>query len=260
MRFWRLENPWPGVIPVRRNDRNREVAFDITTASLSPSSVLHLPSLKHIAHHALPTLVESSIGPAVLFYVMLTLVGFRGALIAALAWSYAAAGRRIVCRQRIPALLALGLGLLTARSIIAFFTKSAFLYFAQPTAGTIFVALLFFGTAIAGRPLVERLAHDFCPFDEELTSQPVVRQFFLRVSYLWAVVLLVNSGFVLWLLIASSLHAFVIERTLVTWVLMGGGIVVSTVWFVRTMRNGGITVKFGAAHTPEVAVAVEAPG
>jgi uncharacterized membrane protein len=221
--------------------------------------VLHLPSVKHLASHALPTLVESSLGPAVLFYVMLSLVGFRGALIAALVWSYAAAGRRILRRERIPALLALGLGLLTARSIIAFFTKSAFLYFAQPTAGTIFVALLFFGTAIAGRPLVERLAHDFCPLDEALTAQPLVRRFFLRVSYLWAVVLLVNSGFVLWLLVASSLHAFVIERTLVTWVLMGGGIVFSTVWFVRTMRRGGITVKFGAAHTPQTAVAIEAP-
>jgi uncharacterized membrane protein len=199
--------------------------------------------------------VEGSIGPAVLFYVTLSFVGFRGALVFALAWAYAAAGRRLVRREPIPALLALGLGLLTVRSAISFLTKSAFLYFVQPTAGTIIVAMLFLVTAVVGRPLVERLAHDFCPLDGELMGRPHVRRFFVRVSFLWAVVLLVNSGFVLWLLVASSLHAFVIERTLVTWVLMGGGIVLSTFWFVRTMRRAGISVRFGAIGASELASA-----
>lgn len=209
--------------------------------------------MKRMARHALPSLVEGSIGPAVLFYVTLSFVGFRGALVFALAWAYAAAGRRLVRRERIPALLALGLGLLTVRSAISFLTKSAFLYFVQPTAGTVLVALVFLVTTVVDRPLVERLAHDFCPLDEELMRRPHVRRFFVRVSFLWAVVLLVNSGFVLWLLVASSLHAFVIERTVVTWVLMGGGIVLSTLWFVRTMRTAGIAVRFGVVGATELA-------
>jgi hypothetical protein len=222
------------------------VAFGIVSESTSPPTVLHLPSLRHLAHHALPTLVEGTIGPAVLFYVTLSFVGLRGALVVALIWSYAAAGRRLVRRERIPALLALGLGLLTARSAISFLTNSAFLYFAQPTAGTVLVAVLFLVTAVVNRPIVERLAHDFCPLDQELMGRPHVRRFFVRVSFLWSVVLLVNSGFVLWLLVASSLHAFVIERTAVTWALTGGGIVLSTLWFVRTMRRAGVAVRFGA--------------
>jgi uncharacterized membrane protein len=221
--------------------------------------VLHLPSLRHLGRYALPTVVESSIGPAALFYAMLSLVGFRGALIAALAWSYAAAGRRLVRRQRVPALLALGLCLLTVRSAVAFFSSSAFLYFVQPTAGTLMVAVLFFVTALSGRPIVERLAHDFCPLDDRLMGRPVVRRFFLHISFLWSVVLLANSGFVLWLLVTSSLHAFVIERTLVTWVSMGGGIVLSTWWFVRVMRRAGITVRFGAPLALDAAVAGGAP-
>jgi uncharacterized membrane protein len=203
--------------------------------------------------------VESSLGPAVLFYAMLSLVGFRGALIAALVWSYAAAGRRLIRRQRVPALLALGLCLLTARSVVAFFTKSAFLYFAQPTAGTLIVAVLFLVTALSGRPLVERLAHDFCPLDDTVMGRPVVRRFFLQVSFLWSVLLLANSGFVLWLLVTSSLHAFVIERTMVTWVSMGCGIAVSTWWFVRVMRQAGITVRFGTPPVVDAAVAGGAP-
>jgi uncharacterized membrane protein len=202
-----------------------------------------------LVRHALPSLLEGSIGPAALFYVTLLLIGFRGALIVALVWSYAAAGRRVVRRQRLPGLLVLGLGLLTARSVIAFLTNSAFLYFVQPTAGTLIVAVLFLVTALANRPFIERLAHDFCPLDEELMARPHVRRFFVRLSFLWSVVLLVNAGFVLWLLVASSLHAFVIERTLVTWTLTGGGIALSILWFMGTMRRSGISVRFGG--TPE---------
>ena len=165
----------------------------------------------------------------------------------------------LVRRQPVPALLALGLCLLTARSIVAFFTKSAFLYFAQPTVGTLIVAILFFVTALSGRPLVERLAHDFCPLDNHLMGRPVVRRFFFQVSFLWSVVLLANSGFVLWLLVTSSLHAFVIERTMVTWISMGGGIAVSTWWFVRAMRQAGITVRFGAPPALDTAVAGVSP-
>jgi uncharacterized membrane protein len=232
----------------------------ITSASDSPAAVLHLPSLRHFGRRALPTLVESSLGPLVLFYAMLSLVGFRGALIAALVWSYAAAGRRLLCRQPVPALLALGLGLVTVRTVVSFLTKSAFLYFAQPTAGTIFVALLFFVTALTNRPLVERLARDFCPLEDDFMARPIVRQFFLRVSFLWSVVLLVNSGFVLWLLVTSPLHAFVIERTLVGWVLMGSGIAISTAWFIRVMRRAGITVRFGSLPAVNIAEIGAAPG
>lgn len=241
-------------------EEGRAIAFTFGPESSSPSAVLHLPSVRHLVRHALPSLVEGSIGPAILFYVTLSFAGFRGALVVALAWSYAAAGRRLVRRERIPGLLALGLVLLTARSAVSFLTKSAILYFAQPTAGTVLVAVLFLVTAVVDRPLVERLAHDFCPLDRELMGRPHVRRFFVRISFLWCVVLLVNSAFVLWLLVASSLHAFVIERTLVTWLLMGGGIALSTVWFVRTMRRAGIAVRFGEARVPRIACVGDASG
>jgi uncharacterized membrane protein len=232
-------------------ERDRGLAFAIAPETTVPT-VIHLPSFVRLVRHAFPSLLEGSIGPAALFYVTLLLIGFKGALVVALVWSYAAAGRRLVLRQRIPALLVLGLGLLTARSVIAFLTNSAFLYFVQPTVGTLMVAILFLVTAVANRPFVERLAHDFCPIDEELMARPHVRRFFVRVSLLWSVVLLVNAGFVLWLLFASSLHAFLIERTLVTWALTGGGTALSILWFVRTMRTSGISVRFGGTPAPSI--------
>ncbi len=209
--------------------------------------MVHLPSLRGALRHSLPALVESSIAPALVFYVVLWASGFRGALVAALLWSYAAVVRRLVRQQRIPALLSLGLVILTARSAVSFFSGSAFLYFVQPTAGTVLVALTFLGTALANRPLVAHLARDFCPLDDAFVAHPAVRSFFLRISFLWAVVLLVNAGLVFWLLLDTSLRAFVIERMLVTWLVIGVGIALSVLWFVRTMRTAGFRVRFGLA-------------
>src|SRR5579863_8150873 len=78
-------------------------------ASALGGHVLHLPSPRAFVRHALPSLIESTIGPAVLFYIVLVTSGFRGAIIGALAWSYLAAARRLVRRQPVPGMLLLGL-------------------------------------------------------------------------------------------------------------------------------------------------------
>jgi hypothetical protein len=51
----------------------------------------------------------------------------------------------------------------------------------------------------------------------------------------------------MWLLLESSVRTFVVERSLVSAVLTVGGIVLSTLWFVRVMRCAGLTVRFSAA-------------
>jgi hypothetical protein len=209
-------------------------------------SVLHLPSPLASLRHSLPALLEGVVGPFVVFYIVLLVWGFKGALIGGLAWSYAAIGTRLVRRQRPSATLLLGSVLLTARTVVSFITGSALLYFAQPTAGTCLVALLFLGSALLRKPFIERLARDFCPLDPAVVARPAVRRFFIRISLLWAVVLMSNAAFVLWLLFTSSLHAFVVERTAVSWTLTLAGTALSVAWFVRTMRRDGIAVRFNS--------------
>ena len=63
---------------------------------------------------------------------------------------------------------------------------------------------------------------------------------------MWAVVLLINTGVVAWLLISSSLQAFVLERTGITWGLTAGAIFFSIYGFTTTMRHGGYSVRWGA--------------
>jgi len=213
-------------------------------------SLLLLPAPRKALRHALPVVLEGVIGPLVLFYLLLVLSGFRGALIAALTWSYVALARRLLRGERVSMLLLFGTILITLRTVIAFLTGSAFLYFAQPTAGTVVIALALLVSAVVGRPFTQRFAHDFCPMDPAMMKRPLVRRFFVRISILWATVLMLNAGIVFWLLISSSLRSFVLERSAVTYGLTAIAIFISISGFMAMMRHDGITVEWAKPKAP----------
>jgi len=133
---------------------------------------------------------------------------------------------------------------ITLRTTLAFVTGSSFAYFAQPTAGTFVISLVLFGSAILGRPFTQRFAHDFCHIDAEIMERPLVRRFFIRISVLWATVLMLNAGLVLWLLLSTSLRSFVIERSAVTYGLTAMAIFFSITRFVAMMRRDNIRVEW----------------
>ena len=215
-------------------------------------SVLVLPRPRKALRHALPVVLEGVVGPLILFYLVLVFTGFRGALIAALTWSYLALGRRLFKGERVSMLLLLGTILITLRTVIAFITGSAFVYFAQPTAGTILISLVLFGSAVVRRPFTQRFAHDFCPMDPAILRRPLVHRFFIRISVLWATVLMLNAGLVFWLLLSSSLRSFVLERSAVTYGLTAIAIFFSITRFMAMMRQDGITVEWARADGPRV--------
>lgn len=215
-------------------------------------SLLILPPPSRALRHALPVVLEGVIGPLVLFYVLLVISGFRGALIAALSWSYLALGRRLLRGERVSMLLLFGTILITLRTTIAFLTGSAFLYFAQPTVGTVVISLALLISAVVGRPFTQRFAHDFCPMDPAIMRRPLVRRFFIRISVLWATVLMLNAGIVFWLLISSSLRSFVLERSAVTYGLTAIAIFFSISGFLAMMRHDGITVEWAKRLAPVV--------
>jgi hypothetical protein len=210
-------------------------------------SLLLMPAPRKALRHALPVVLEGVIGPLVVFYLLLVLAGFKGALIAALTWSYLALGRRLVKGERVSMLLLFGTILITLRTVIAFVTGSAFVYFAQPTAGTVAISVALLVSAVLGRPFTQRFAHDFCPMDPAIMRRPLVRRFFIRISVLWASVLMLNAGLVFWLLVSSSLRSFVLERSAVTYGLTAIAIFFSITGFVAMMRRDGITVQWASS-------------
>jgi drug/metabolite transporter (DMT)-like permease len=213
-------------------------------------SLLLLPPPRKAIRHALPVVLEGVIGPLIVFYLLLVLAGFKGALIAALTWSYLALGRRLLKGERISMLLLLGTILITFRTVIAFVTGSAFIYFAQPTAGAVAASVALLVSAIIGRPFTQRFAHDFCPMDPAIMRRPLVRRFFIRISVLWATVMMLNAGLVFWLLVTSSLRSFVLERSAVTYGLTAIAVFISITGFMAMMRQDGITVQWANNRAP----------
>jgi len=218
-------------------------------------STVHMPQPRAAVLHAIPIVFEGIIAPMVLFYITLMAGGFRAALLVALGWSYAAVIRRVMRGERVSTLLVLGSLLITIRTVVAYVTGSSFVYFVQPTAGTFIIALVLVGSAIIRRPFTQRFAHDFCPLDADLLAEDRVQQFFVRISLVWAAVLLINAGVVLWLLLSSSLKAFVLERMAVTWSLTAWAIFCSIYGFVVTMRRDGRRVQWGQYASPLLAAA-----
>lgn len=209
------------------------------------TALFEIPRLRTLARHALPHVLEGTVVPLVLFLLTLRLVGVWGAVLIGLGWTYAAVGRRLLTGRRVPGILVLGAVTLTARTVVAMVSGSVVVYFLQPTLGTALVAGAFLLSVPLGRPLAQRLARDFCPIPEDVLDNTHVRQFFRQVTLLWAVTQLANASVTLWLLLSESLATFLIAKTLVSWGLTGTAIVVSTIWFRRSMTRHGILARRG---------------
>lgn len=201
-----------------------------------------IPRLRSLARHAMPNVIEATLAPLALFYLAIWTVGVWGALLVALAWSYSAIGFRLLTGRRVPGILVLGALGMTARTVIALASNSVFIYFLQPSLGTVAVAGTFLLSVYARRPLAEKLAHDFCPLPDAFSGHPHVRAFFLRISLLWGFVFLLNAATTIWLLLSQSIGVYLIAKTGVSVGLTAGAIAFSTWWFVHSMKAHGIPV------------------
>ena len=225
----------------------RSAARLLSTAMHSRAQVIHLGELSGQLRQAARHLFEVVLAPLGLFYLVLTLTNLTGGLIAALAWALTALGRRVVTRTPIPAVLWLTTGLLVVRTAIGYATGSVFLYFLQPTLQNFLIAFGLLATVRLRRPLIARLADDFCAFPVALTSNLRVQRFFRRVSLLWAMVFLTNGVATLWVLARATLGDFLMVTTAGSFTLVGIAAVVSLLWFRRELRGEGIRLRFGSA-------------
>jgi intracellular septation protein A len=204
------------------------------------NEVFELPRLRALLRHAAPRILEGMVLPLVVFALALHLLGVTGAVVAGLVSSYLVVARHLIGSGRVPGVVILGAVVLTARSVLTLVTGSTLVYFLQPTLGTMLVGFAFLGSVAIGRPLAQRLAHDFCPIPDGVMANEHVRTFFLRISLLWAFVQLLNAGLTLWLMFSESIGLFVVLRSVVSIGLTGAAIAVSATWFVRSMRRHGV--------------------
>jgi hypothetical protein len=202
---------------------------------------IELPRLRELAKRAAPQVIEATLIPLGLFYVALWLLGPKGAICTALGWTYLALLRRIWCRERLPGVLVIAALGLTARSVVALASGSSglFVYFLQPSLATALVGGAFLFSVPLGRPLAEKLAHDFVPMPPAFFKGPKVRQLFVKISLLWALVSLINAAATITLLLNVPIATYLAAKTGVSCALTLGGILLSSWWFRRGLRRHG---------------------
>jgi uncharacterized membrane protein len=202
--------------------------------------VIVLPGAREIVRKAGATVLTASLLPAAVFYLTLSLSSLRVAVAVTLCWYYAGLLWTHTRGKPVLAAAMLGAGLLTLRAVLAFWTNSSFLYFLQPVAGTVATATAFALTAIAGRPLLDRLVHDFCPLPEALSQRLRANHYFRYVSVVWVLAYLVNAAGTVYLLSTASLGGFLMLRALLSPLLVTLTVIASYVLFRVMMRHEGV--------------------
>jgi hypothetical protein len=207
--------------------------------------VVVLPSVRNIFGQAGRYGIVGMVIPTGLFYAVFAGLGLRGALVAALAWSYGLIAQRLLRGRRVEATLLLGAGLMSFRAVVTWFTGSSFLYFLQPTLGTFATAAALIGSALLGRPLLEKVARDFVQLPATLTDHPQIGRFFSRISLIWGVTYLLNATWSLHTLTTSSVGSFLLISKSASLILTFATIAVSIWLFRRTVRGERIVLHWG---------------
>ena len=172
-----------------------------------------------------------------MFFVLVKTVNAPTAMAAVLIWAYAAILRRVVRGTKIPAILLLATLGLTVRTAVGLASGSTFAYFIQPIATTVALAAVFLGSVAIGRPVIARLAHDFCPLAPDVADRPAVLRLFGGLTMLWAFVHIVTAALTFGMLTTMPVATFVAFKTVACLGVTVGAIVITVFWAFRVVHS-----------------------
>lgn len=220
------------------------------TIAARPVQFIDLPGWRPIVKKVLTTVALVSALPMAVFYVALSLYGLRAAALATVSLYYGVLVVRALRHKPILAAALLTAGLLSIRTVVMFLTGSAFVYFLQPVAGTVAVGTVIAATALAGRPILDRLAHEFCPFPAELSARLREQRFFSRLSAVWAATYLINAVGTILLLRSMSVGGFVVLKSILGPALTITAVAASLLYFHLAMRSQHVHVRWRQRTVP----------
>ncbi|GAA3470446.1 VC0807 family protein [Nonomuraea roseola] len=200
------------------------------------------PSARTLTRQVVPRLCEGVVVPLAVFYAGLTLFGLTGALAAVLAWVYGSVAGRLLLRRPISGTMILAMVAITVRSALALWSGSAVVYFLQPELGTICISLVFLASVRLRRPLVGKLILDYVRLPAVIAKHERVRRCFVRLTVLWALVLLVNATLSIWLLLSQSIEVYLLVRPVAVACISGLAFLGSILAFLRVLRRLGSEV------------------
>ena len=201
--------------------------------SALPKSVM----LRAAARRGLPGIIEASLVPAAIFLVTSSFFDARLAMLAVLFWATSAFLWRRHRGRTMPTLVVVTLSGLAVRTLIGVASGSTFAYFVQPIATMVAIATVFVLSVVLGRPLVARIAHDFCPFTPDVAKRPAVIEMFAGLTVLWAVAQLVTAAATLTMLLSLNTTLFVVLKPVVTMGISAAAVAVTITWALRTAHR-----------------------
>lgn len=215
-----------------------EVSIESSTRPVDVSPVrVSLPGFRTLARQAVPRLLEDVVVPLAVFYVGLTVFGLTSALAAVLAWVYGSVAGRLLLRRPISGIMILAMVAITARSALALWSGSAVAYFLQPELGTICISMAFLASVRLRRPLVGKLILDYVHLPAVIVKHERVRRCFVRLTALWALVLLVNATLSIWLLLSQSIEVYLVVRPVAVACISALAFLGSIWAFLRVLRR-----------------------
>lgn len=202
--------------------------------------VIHLRGVGGTILRSLRMFVEGVMIPGTIFAIVLTQQGLLTAVLCALGWYYTVFALRWLLTGNIPGTLALCAAMFHGRAAIALVFSSAAIYLLQPIFMSLLMAAIFLVSALAGRPLTERITRDFVQVPEHILAREGVRKMFSQVAMLWAVSRVVDAA-VTTFMFTESTNAGMISRSTFTPALTASTIA-GCVWFgMRALRRDGIS-------------------
>ncbi len=217
------------------------VARPVVEGEASGGSEFSRPAiLGAVARRSVPSLIEATIIPAIILYVLVVFASGTVAMIAALVWAFVAVGRRLAFHQPIPSILMLGTLGLVVRTVVGLLSGSMFAYFLQPLATTVALGAVFLGSVMIGRPVISRLAHDFCPIAPDVANRPEVIRLFVGLTFLWAGVHLLTAITTFGMLVSLPVATFILVKTITSLTITGAAIIFTVSWSIRIARREGL--------------------
>lgn len=195
------------------------------------------PLLKAVARRGLPGILEASLTPAAIFLLTDALLGTRSAMLAVLLWAFVTFAWRRTRGRTPPALVVVALCGLTVRTLVGVASGSTIAYFAQPVATMLAIATVFVLSVLAGRPLVARIANDFCPIAPEVASRPAVVQLFAGLTVLWAGAQLLTAAATIGMLASLDTTLFVVLKPVISLGISAAAITVTICWALRVAHR-----------------------
>jgi hypothetical protein len=211
--------------------------------------VIDLPPLRPALLHAARLIAETVLVPTALLLVLLHTAGLAWAFGAAVGWCYLAVGVRWLVGRRLPGTLVLCAGMLTGRACVALWMSSAVVFLLQPVVGSLFMALLFVGSAALGRPVTIRLCRDFVAIPPQVLGRLRVRRMFRDVAVLWGLSRVADAAMNFGLL-RIGVDAGLVARGLLSPLLTLLTVAACVYWGRRCLHSDGIRLRLHSAATP----------